>query len=338
MFSLAIAWKETWAQVLCLENWGFLRKWPVFQKRGKHWPSFPHIGGGRSSARKQQKGWKTEKRKKKRKKTPKASFLLHLESKPFQYFQYIFPKCGSCHISPKSPGFAPKARIEEPLVWCKVPSAGSVPGAAVQELERWAHPWLGGAQERRGSPVRRTAQGRRCMGTTRSSGWGAWLGSQVPAEPLSRVVAPLAQPQRCSQTTRAASKAHLFVTGDSSRGPRVHRWHLSPPQHTHSPPNTWPPRPPCSQREHPLLDSKPLKHTPPPFPITTTNPLPAAVPGLTLWDRMGGKPSSDLPSNSHSSRGPCWKMAFTPLTQWRDLPGAPEEGLVSWMVTPGLKV
>lgn len=138
---LPFAGKETWAQVLCLENRGFLRKWPVFQEQGKHWPSFPHIGKGRTSARKQQKGWKTEHLLEKEK-TPKTSFLLHLESKPFGYFQCISPKPGSRHISPKSPGFATKARIEEPLVWWKVQSAGSGPGAAVQEVNSGpTHGW-----------------------------------------------------------------------------------------------------------------------------------------------------------------------------------------------------
>lgn len=34
--------------------------------------------------------------------------------------------------------------------------------------ELWAHPWLGGAQEVRGSPVGCAARGRRCRGTTRT--------------------------------------------------------------------------------------------------------------------------------------------------------------------------
>lgn len=77
---------------------------------------FPHIGGGRTSAGKQQKGWKTE-HLLEEEKTLKPSFLLHLELKPFGYLQHVFPKSSSCHVSPKSPGFATKARIEEALAW-----------------------------------------------------------------------------------------------------------------------------------------------------------------------------------------------------------------------------
>lgn len=265
------------------------------------------------------------------KKTSKTSFLLHLESKTSGYFQCIFPKSSSCHISRKSPEFATKAHIEQPLVWWKVQWAGSVPGAAVQEVERWAHLWFGGAQEVRGSPVRCIAQGRRCICITRSSGWGAWQASQVSAEPLGRVVAPLAQLQRCRVRQRWPRAKHNIclplVTAGENQGTQVTC--LSPPQHTHSPPNIWPPWSPCSQRT-PTLGLHASQTHSPPFPVTTTNPLPTAVPGLTLWGRMGGKPSSDVPSNSHSSRGPCWKVVSAPSAQWRDLPGAPNLKL-NWL-------
>lgn len=146
-------------------------------------------------------------------------------------------------------------------------------------------------------------------------------------------------PEMQSETMMATSKAqHLFATGDSGRQPGytgdlslTTSAHTFTTQHLATSITLQPER-------TPTLGLHASQTHSPPFPVTTTNPLPTAVPGLTLWGRMGGKPSSDVPSNSHSSRGPCWKVVSAPSAQWRDLPGAPKEKLVSLMVTPGLKI
>lgn len=266
----------------------------------------------RTSARKQQKGWKTEPLLEE-KRTPKTSFLLHLESKPFGYFQCIFPKSGSCHISPKSPGFAPKARIEQALVF------------SPRRLGVWGSP--GG--ERASSGMHSSGQ-QMMEAQGHPSGWGPGRALRCQLSPSVGWWHPQPRPRGAESHNDAhepsATSVWHWCQQKSTRSTQVTG--LSPPQHTHSPPNTWHP----AAREDTHFGTPSLSNTIP----YHHQPSSATVPGLSLW--VGWVARSHLPSHSHSSSSPCWKVESKPSAQGRDIPGAPKEGLLSLMVTPGLKI